>query len=298
MDDDQIVVVMELNNATVYRDYDGASDDTYMSEGLPEEHAESRPEHSEGTRSTLYVRPGAARLVYHLLTHPRCCLVMISRSGTRHCLPMAHLLLQRAVPPEFGNWIADDAPTPSMVFTAAPGWKGTMPRVWVLDSSGYSTKDMRGVWSRLRASGCGDFNRQNTVIIDNWWGNTSSPENVIEVTHWQAWSGQWLCSREMDDVRGRILDLLESPGASVPARLVLAPACQLSCYAPPVNAPPTGIMPAEPPVKAPPPGIMPAPPVKAPPPGIMPAPPVKARPPPPGLLPLPFGLAHLLPGAR
>ena len=144
---------------------------------------------------------------------------------------MAQLLLRRAVP---GDWTVDDAQgqLPSVI---CPG----QPRVWVIDresateqhprgeettEASWFVKDMVRVWDGLRACGCGEFGGDNTVILDNWRSNTSSPANVIEVPRWVARrDGRVEDGGEMEGIQKRLLDLIiAAPAASVPARLMTA----------------------------------------------------------------------------
>ncbi len=169
----QMLVIMELNFVTIYRDYEGV-DDTLHGAGAPEQMP---------TGQRLYARPGAARLVAALLREPRCCLVMISCSGPRHCLPMARLLLQRAMPGD--EWAVEE------VWGQLPSVVCGQRRVWVIDhvesaATSWFVKDMSRVWDRLRACGCGDFNEQNTLMIDHCRSNCSYPQIVIEVPRWAA----------------------------------------------------------------------------------------------------------------
>ena len=216
-----MLVIAELNFATVHREYEGV--DGLHGAGA----AEQVP-----TGHTLYVRAGAACLVAALLREPRCCLVMISSSGTRHCLPMAQLLLRRAVP---GDWVVEEGQLPSVI---CPG----QPRVYVIDresateqhprgeettEASWFVKDMLRVWDGLRACGCGEFGGDNTVILDNWRSNTSSPANVIEVPRWVA-NGRVEDEDEMEAIQMHVLDVIAALAASVPAALAASvPACPI-----------------------------------------------------------------------
>ena len=141
---------------------------------------------------------------------------------------MAQLLLRRAVP---GDWVVEEGQLPSVI---CPG----QPRVYVIDresateqhprgeettEASWFVKDMLRVWDGLRACGCGEFGRDNTMILDNWRSNwRSNTSNVIEVPRWVA-NGRVEDGGEMEGIQKRLLDLINAgPAASVPARLMTA----------------------------------------------------------------------------
>ena len=133
---------------------------------------------------------------------------------------MAQLLLWRAVP---GDWTVDDAQgqLPSLI---CPG----QPRVWVIDresateqhprgeettEASWFVKDMLRVWDGLRACGCGEFGRDNTMILDNWRSNwRRNTANAIEVQRWVAGRDGRVEDEderdEMNATQGRLLELI------------------------------------------------------------------------------------------
>ena len=177
--DGRLLVLSELNNVLIWRDYTGRSNLT-GGEMLTMQ---------SGKKIKMFIRPGALALVQTLLRESRCDFAIVSGMEEKYCVPIARKLLQRAY--SHVDWTLEkDGEATCWMLMSYP-----YTRVYIIgqamnrQGAECVIKDFNRVWTILGQRGCGWYTEQNTVLLDITLHTASHPDSV----HWmRPWKPQEL----------------------------------------------------------------------------------------------------------
>ena len=241
----KLLILSELNFLLAWRDKDGVED--FSGEALKRQY---------DNKHTMFIRPGADRLIASLLRESRCCLVFATCVSHWYSLWMALELIRWSVP---GRWEVENAEEegqmPAVVYKGHSGVPGVTriyvasgehharaPPVWSanrLEENEHANrlrKNIDDIYDCLAKSGEKWFNRiaahsgDMTVILDTSKDSSTQENNVIVVPKWKAtkYENKWwfddIINKEEDwnTLREYLFDLVEdstSKGTTVQSYL-------------------------------------------------------------------------------